>query len=378
MVEHLLLDKALLDASEISTGCDIVQLDPIVDKGNSTTAASTHNKSRYKIVRNCLSRMKEDIHTVFAKDPAAKSVWEVLACYPGLHAIWLHRVAHWLWRHGLVFLGRFFSHINRWLTGVEIHPGARIGRRLFIDHGMGVVIGETAEVGDDVLIYQGVVLGGTSMEKTKRHPIIGNHVVIGAGATVLGPVTIGDKARIGAGSVVIKDVPAGATVVGVPGHMAGRQPSESGAELEHGQLPDPVLRALSETLDRQGRLEERMRQLEQVVSRTTFTALPLQRPSRSSLPEPELREALKQVIDPEIGVNIVDLGLIREIAPNGQGVEVRMVLTSPACPLAGYLVDQVRRKVREVTNGRPVEVVLLDEAWSWDDTAPHLLWGDGI
>jgi serine O-acetyltransferase len=325
-----------------------------------------------------MNMMKEDIQTVFAKDPAARTVWEVLVCYPGLHAIWLHRVAHWLWRRRLFFPGRLVSHANRWLTGVEIHPGAQIGRRIFIDHGMGVVIGETAEIGDDALMYQGAVLGGTSTEKTKRHPTIGSNVVIGAGATVLGQVTVGDNARIGAGSVVIKDVPAGATVVGVPGHMAGPQSPELGTELEHGRLPDPVLRALSETLDRQGRLEERMRQLERMVSRTIPTGLPPQKPGRSTPHEPDIREALKQVIDPEVGVNIVDLGLIRKIASNGQGVEVRMVLTSPACPLAGYLVDQVRRKVREVTNGKLVEVVLLDEAWSWDDTAPHLLRGDGI
>lgn len=330
-------------------------------------------------MREWLNRIREDIEIVFAKDPAAKTVWEVLVCYPGLHAIWLHRVGHWLWRHKLLFLGRLVSHINRWLTGVEIHPGAQIGRRLFIDHGMGVVIGETARVGDDVLMYQGAVLGGTSLEKTKRHPTIGNNVVIGAGATLLGPVTVGDDARIGAASVVIKDVPAGATVVGVPGHMAGpKGMAVSGVDLEHGQLPDPVLRALSETLDRQGRLEERMHRLERALSHTTPSALSLQQPGKSVPEEGDIRAALREVIDPEIGVNIVDLGLIREVALNGRGVEVRMVLTSPACPLAGYLVEQVRRKVRGVTNGIPVEVVLVDEAWSWDDTAPHLLWGDGI
>lgn len=322
--------------------------------------------------------MREDIEAVFAKDPAARTLLEVLVCYPGLHAIWLHRVAHWLWRHRLLFLGRLVSHINRWLTGVEIHPGARIGRRLFIDHGMGVVVGETAEIGDDVLIYQGAVLGGTRLERTKRHPTIGNHVVIGAGATVLGPITVGDHVRIGAGSVVIKDVPAGATIVGVPGHMAGPQSLESGTELEHGRLPDPVLRALSETLDRQGRLEERMYQLERMLSRGTRLVPPLQESVRTPTGESDIRQALREVIDPEVGVNVVDLGLIKEIASNGQGVVVRMVLTSPACPLAGYLVDQVRRQVRRVTNGSPVEVVLVDEAWSWDDTAPHLLWGDGI
>jgi serine O-acetyltransferase len=149
------------------------------------------------------------------------------------------------------------------LTGIEIHPGAKIGRRFFIDHGMGVVIGETAEIGDDVLMFQGVVLGGTSLEKKKRHPTIGNNVVIGTGATILGAITVGDGARIGAGSVVVKPVPPGATIVGVPGHVAGaKRESKPGTDLEHGKLPDPVLRTLSEALDRQGQLEERVRGLE--------------------------------------------------------------------------------------------------------------------
>jgi serine O-acetyltransferase len=322
--------------------------------------------------------MREDIDTVFAKDPAARTIWEVLTCYPGLHAIWLHRLAHALWQRRLRFLGRLLSQVNRALTGVEIHPGARFGRRLFIDHGMGVVIGETTEIGDDVLMYQGAVLGGTSQEKTKRHPTIENKVVIGAGATVLGPVTVGANARIGAGSVVVNSVPAGATVVGVPGHIAGPESLESGAELEHGRLPDPVLRALSETLDRQGRLEERFHHLERALSRGMPPAMPAKESSRIRAGEPDIRKALREVIDPEVGVNVVDLGLIREINLNGQGVEVRMVLTSPACPLAGYLVEQVRRQVRGVTNGNSVEVVLVDEVWSWDDTSPHLLWGDGI
>ena len=212
-------------------------------------------------------RIREDIETAFAKDPAARTAWEVVCCYPGLHAIWMHRLAHLLWQHKLPFLGRLVSHLNRWLTGVEIHPGATIGRRFFIDHGMGVVIGETAEIGDDVLMYQGVVLGGTSLNKIKRHPTIGHNVVIGAGATILGAITVGDNARIGAGSVVIKPVPAGATIVGVPGHIAGPKRSEKpGADLEHGQLPDPVLRTLSEALDRQSRLEERVRELEHEIA----------------------------------------------------------------------------------------------------------------
>jgi len=323
--------------------------------------------------------MREDIQTVFAKDPAAKTVWEVLCCYPGLHAIWLHRLAHFLWQRQLLFLGRLVSHVNRWLTGVEIHPGAHVGRRFFIDHGMGVVIGETTAIGDDVLMYQGVVLGGTSLEKTKRHPTIGNNVVIGTGATVLGPITVGDNARIGAGSVVIKPVPAGATIVGVPGRMAGPKRSEKpGADLEHGRLPDPVLRTLSEALGQQSRLEERVQELERVLSRIPPLALPAYERNLSPACEDDIRQALREVIDPEVGTNVVDLGLIQEIALNGRGVEVRMVLTYPECPLAGYLVEQVRRKVRSVTGGEPVEVVLVDKVWSWNDAAPRLVWGDGI
>lgn len=330
-------------------------------------------------MQELLSRVKEDIETVFARDPAARTTWEVLFCYPGLHAIWLHRFAHSLWRHRLLLLGRLVSQLNRWFTGVEIHPGAKIGHRLFIDHGMGVVIGETAEIGDDVLMYQGAVLGGTSLDKTKRHPTIGRGVVIGAGATILGPINVGDDARIAAGSVVVKPVPARATVVGVPGRMAGpRVSAQPGADLEHGRLPDPVLRTLSEALDRQARLEERVRQLEHLSPRSA-PATPQDRERKlPAAQEADIRQALKQVIDPEVGISVVDLGLIRDISLDGAGVEVRMVLTSPACPLAGYLVEQVRRKVRSVTSGQPVEVVLTDELWSWNDAAPRLLWGDGI
>jgi serine O-acetyltransferase len=182
-------------------------------------------------------RITEDIRNVFAKDPAARGMLEVLLCYPGLHALWLHRFAHRLWTAGLPLPARLVSHLSRWLTGIEIHPGAVIGRRFFIDHGMGVVIGETAEIGDDVLMYQGVVLGGTSLEKKKRHPTILNGAVIGAGAIVLGAITIGERARVGAGSVVMRDVPRDTTVFGVParpkhGGAAG------GAELDHDKVPD--------------------------------------------------------------------------------------------------------------------------------------------
>ena len=325
--------------------------------------------------------IKEDVQTIFAKDPAARSVWEVVFCYPGLHAIWLHRLAHLLWTAGLRFPGRLISHLSRALTGVEIHPGATIGRRFFVDHGMGVVIGETSEIGDDVLMYQGVVLGGTSLEKSKRHPTIGDNVVIGAGATILGPISIGDDARVGAGSVVVKPVPPGTTVVGVPGHIAGlASGTTSEADLlEHGRLPDPVLRTLSEILQRQSRLEEKLVAMEQEPHRTN-----LARPSGDnggSNGKPSDRaiyRALRDIIDPEVGVNIVDLGLIREIRRNGRGLEVHMVLTSPTHPAAGYLLDQVRRKVRWASGGEPVEVVLLDEAWQWEDRVPHLRSGGGI
>jgi len=205
--------------------------------------------------------LREDIQTVFAEDPAARSVAEVIFCYPGLHALWLHRLAHFLWRHKLWLLARLLSHINRFLTGIEIHPGARIGRRFFIDHGAGVVIGETAEIGDDVLLYQGVVLGGTTLEKKKRHPTIGNNVVMGTGVVALGAITIGDGARIGSGSVVVRSVPPGATVVGIPGRIVKNQ-REPFKELEHGKLPDPVAEAIKLVLEEQDKFEERLERLE--------------------------------------------------------------------------------------------------------------------
>ena len=208
-----------------------------------------------------LKTLKEDIQTVFAKDPAARSVPEVILCYPGLHAMWLHRLAHFLWRYKLRFLSRFLSQISRFLTGIEIHPGAKIGRRFFIDHGAGVVIGETAEVGDDVLVYQGVVLGGTSLKKEKRHPTVGNNVVIGTGAVALGAITIGDGARIGSGSVVVKSVPPGATVVGIPGRIVEDRHKPL-TDLEHGKLPDPVAEVIRLVLREQDKLEERLERLE--------------------------------------------------------------------------------------------------------------------
>lgn len=211
-----------------------------------------------------LTMIREDIQTAFAKDPAARSVPEVLACYPGLHAIWFHRLAHFLWRRRFLLLARFISHVSRFLTGIEIHPGARIGRRFFIDHGMGVVIGETTEIGDDVLMYKGVVLGGVSLEKGKRHPTIGHGVVIGSDAVVLGPIEIGDGAKIGSGSVVIKPAPAGATVVGVPGRVISVNGERCTRmfDLHHERLPDPVAEALDKLCDRIEDLETRMQRLE--------------------------------------------------------------------------------------------------------------------
>jgi len=208
-----------------------------------------------------ISRMKEDIQTVFRKDPAARNIIEVLLCYPGLHAIWFHRISHYFWTHGAKTFGRFLSQVTRFLTGIEIHPGAKIGRRFFIDHGMGVVIGETSEIGNDVLLYQGVVLGGTSLEKKKRHPTIKDNVVIGAGAIVLGAIEIGEGVKIGAGSVVIKDVPDGSTVVGVPGRVAGSHPIKT-VDLDHDQLPDPLAKALSIIIEEQEKLAERISVLE--------------------------------------------------------------------------------------------------------------------
>ncbi|MBI2852995.1 MAG: serine O-acetyltransferase [Chloroflexi bacterium] len=207
--------------------------------------------------------MREDIQTVFSKDPAAKSVIEVIFCYPGLHALWLHRPANFLWRRRLYFLARLLAQLNRFLTNIEIHPGARIGRRFFVDHGAGVVIGETTEIGDDVLLYQGVVLGGTSLEKKKRHPTVGNNVVIGAGAVALGAITIGDGARIGSGSVVVESVPSGATVVGIPGRVVEEQRRHI-VDLEHGRLPDPVAEAIRLVLRENDKLQDRLRRLEEL------------------------------------------------------------------------------------------------------------------
>jgi len=208
-------------------------------------------------------RLKEDIQTIKDRDPAAKNYIEILLCYPGLHAIWLHRIAHLFYIRKWFTTARLISHINRGFTGIEIHPGAKIGRRFFIDHGMGVVIGETTEIGDDCLIYKGVVLGGTTLEKKKRHPTLGNRVVIGSNSTVLGAIMIGDGAKIGSGSVVVKPVPPGATVVGVPGRIVeSLTPEKEELNFEHGNLPDPLSDLIKMLLQLQSKLEERVKNLE--------------------------------------------------------------------------------------------------------------------
>jgi len=205
--------------------------------------------------------IKEDIRTVFERDPAAKSTLEVLLCYPGLHCIIMHRVAHFLYRKKRYVLARFISHINRFLTGIEIHPGAVIGRRVFIDHGHGTVIGETAEIGDDVTIYQGVTLGGTGKEKGKRHPTIGNNVVISTDAQVLGAIVVGDNSKIGAGSVVLQDVPPNCTVVGIPGRVKVRRDPTTGIDLEHNKLSDPMADIINDLNARISKLEEEIEKL---------------------------------------------------------------------------------------------------------------------
>jgi len=207
--------------------------------------------------------LKEDIRTIKDRDPAAKNAVEVFLCYPGLHAIWLHRIAHALYQRRWFTTARLVSHFGRGFTGIEIHPGAKIGRRLFIDHGMGVVVGETTEIGDDCLIYKGVVLGGTTLEKKKRHPTLGNRVIIGSNSTVLGAISIGDGARIGSGSVVVKPVPAGATVVGVPGRIVeSLNPEKEDLDFEHGNLPDPLSDIMKMLLQLHSKLEERVKRLE--------------------------------------------------------------------------------------------------------------------
>ncbi|HVB10296.1 MAG TPA: serine O-acetyltransferase [Bacillota bacterium] len=216
-----------------------------------------------------LSSLRRDIQVVFDRDPACRSVLEALT-YPGLHALWYHRVAHWLYGRGLLLLARHISQIGRARTGIEIHPGARIGPGLFIDHGMGVVIGETAEVGEDVTLYQGVTLGGTGKDRGKRHPTIGNGVVIGTGAKVLGAITVGDRCKIGAGAVVVHPVPADCTVVGIPGRVVWRDGRKvTAADLEHGDLPDPVAESFGAMQRQVARLEEQLAELRHLLAEAT-------------------------------------------------------------------------------------------------------------
>jgi serine O-acetyltransferase len=225
-------------------------------------------------------RLREDIQCVFERDPAARNTLEVLTAYPGLHAVLFHRINHALWNRGFKWLARLGSHIARWLTGIEIHPGARIGRRFFIDHGMGVVIGETAEIGDDCTLYHGVTLGGTSWNKGKRHPTLGNDVVVGAGAKILGPIRIGDGVRVGSNAVVLKDIPPGSTVVGIPGRVVShkkdevtRRRHETAKRLgfdAYGatqDMPDPVANAINSMLDHIHLMDKRMDELSHEVKR---------------------------------------------------------------------------------------------------------------
>jgi len=216
-----------------------------------------------------LKRIRKEIQAVFERDPAAKSLLEVILCYPGLHAILMHRVAHFFYRHKMFLIARSISQISRFLTQIEIHPGAVIGEGLFIDHGAGVVIGETAEIGDNVTIYQGVTLGGTGKEKGKRHPTIGNNVVISTGARILGSFSVGDNSKIGAGSVVLKEVPPNSTVVGVPGKVVARdgvrvdKAEQPLIDLRHDELPDPVAEMMLAMQRQIDELEKRLKEFEQ-------------------------------------------------------------------------------------------------------------------
>jgi serine O-acetyltransferase len=214
------------------------------------------------------ARAREDVRAVCANDPAARSAFEVALLYPGLHALWLHRAAHALWTHDRPFLARVVSHANRFATGIEIHPAAQIGRRVVIDHGMGIVIGETATVGDDCLLYKGVVLGGTTTSKGKRHPQLGKHVVVGSNACILGSIAIGDGARVGSGSVVIRSVPNGATVVGVPARVIVPAHARFDAALDHANLPDPVTEMLRALASQNKHLRDRVAELERKLGVT--------------------------------------------------------------------------------------------------------------
>src|SRR5450755_469322 len=222
-----------------------------------------------------LSHFREDIQCVFERDPAARSVWEVITCYPGFHALQMHRFSHTLWKLRLRWLARFASHIARFLTGIEIHPGAVIGRRVFIDHGMGIVVGETAEIGDDCTLYHGVTLGGTSWNKGKRHPTLGRAVVVGAGAKILGPLLIGDGAKVGSNAVVVRDVPPGATAVGIPARIVTGEDAvrreEKAAKIGFSaygisaDMNDPMVQAIHALLDHAAEADERVEKLIDII-----------------------------------------------------------------------------------------------------------------
>src|SRR5215475_2066665 len=217
------------------------------------------------------SRIREDIASIFDRDPAARTAWEVVTCYPGFHALLTHRLAHWLWGMRFRWIARLGSHLSRWLTGIEIHPGATIGRRVFIDHGMGVVIGQTAEIGDDSTLYHGVTLGGTSWNKGKRHPTLGRGVVVGAGAKILGPIVVGDGAKVGSNAVVVRDVPAGATAVGIParvllGDDASRREDQAAkmgfsAYAISADMNDPMVQAIHRLIDHAAESDARLERL---------------------------------------------------------------------------------------------------------------------
>lgn len=211
---------------------------------------------------NFIKDIKDDIDSVFARDPAARNPLEVLLCYPGLHAVWAHRISHYLWNKNLKTTARLFSQLIRFFTGIEIHPAAKIGKRVFIDHGMGVVIGETAEIGDDCTLYHQVTLGGTSWKKEKRHPTLEENVVVGAGATILGPFKIGKNSKIGAGSVVIKEVPPDSSVIGVPGRVIHKGITDAKYDIEHTDIPDPEANAIRCLSEKIYKLEKRIQDIE--------------------------------------------------------------------------------------------------------------------
>jgi serine O-acetyltransferase len=223
------------------------------------------------------SQLKEDISVVFERDPAARTRWEILTTYPGVHALIMHRFSHWVWKHRFYWLARFSSHIARWLTGIEIHPGATIGRRVFIDHGMGVVIGETAVIGDDCTLYHGVTLGGTSWNKGKRHPTLETGVVIGAGAKVLGPITIGANAKIGSNAVVVKDVPADATAVGIPARILDEAKTQQRDDMAKkigfsayavsDNMNDPMAKAIHALLDHAAKQDQKLQEVMQQLAK---------------------------------------------------------------------------------------------------------------